>query len=73
MIFFKIVIKVHKGTSVFVVKELYKRRKEPFPSVISLRENEEHLVKFVDSKYLLSLYPTKSQRLVINYDTSSFL
>ena len=73
VIFFRITLKLSKGSAAFVVKELYKRRKTPFPSVISIRENEEQLIKFVDSKYLLSLYPTKSQRLVINYDTNAFL
>jgi hypothetical protein len=46
------------GMAHITVEELYKRRKEPFPSTISLKE--DHLISFDDSKYFLSVYPTKS-------------
>jgi hypothetical protein len=71
--FYQLNLRLQKGSVVFTIKELYKRRKSPFPSIISIREQEEHLLKFVDSKYLISLYPTKSQKLNIIYDTTAFL
>jgi hypothetical protein len=40
------------------VKELFKRRIDPFPSKVHLRE--EQSAKFVDSKYYISLYPSKT-------------
>lgn len=40
------------------VRELHKRRREPFPSKINAKEDQ--YVKFEDSKYFLSLYPTKT-------------
>jgi Ribophorin I len=73
VIFFRIDAKLSKGSTIMTVKELYKRRKQPFPSVISLREHEEQLLKVVDSKYYLSLYPTKTQKLQFIYDTNAFV
>lgn len=53
----------------FTVKELYKRRKEPFPATIKIQDDQ--FLVFKDSKYYLSAYPTKSQKLIINYDTAT--
>lgn len=33
---------------VFTVREIYKKRRQPFPSTIKIRE--EQMIKFVDSK-----------------------
>lgn len=46
------------GQLTLSLKELYKRRKNPFPSKIQIRDEQQ--VKFVDTKYFLSVYPTKS-------------
>lgn len=42
----------------FTLQEHYKRRKEPFPATIKIQD-DQYLV-FKDSKYYLSVYPTKS-------------
>jgi len=47
------------------IKELYKRRKEPFPHKVAIREDMS--LRFVDSKYYVSVYPTKSQKVQINH------
>jgi hypothetical protein len=47
-----------KASIAISVQEIYKRRKDPFPSTVAIRE--DHLIRFVDSKYYLSVYPTKS-------------
>ena len=51
------------------VKEVYKRRKLPFPSTIAIRE--EQMVRFDDSKYYVSVYPTKSQKTQVQYNTGN--
>ena len=61
-VFYKIEIKSSadqsgKGVSLSV-REIYKRRKEPFPAKITIRE--ELNLRFVDSKYYISVYPTKT-------------
>ena len=53
------------------IKELYKRRKEPFPAKVSIRE--EMGLRFVDSKYYISLYPTKTQKMQINHSSNNVL
>ena len=60
---FKIVLPTSENKAIvrLSVKELYKRRKEPFPHKISIREDMS--LRFVDSKYYISVYPTKSQKV----------
>jgi len=43
----------------FELKEVFKKRVEPFPSLIAIKD--DHQVKFEDSKYFLSLYTIKKQ------------
>jgi hypothetical protein len=72
LIFFRVELPAsndNKGFYAITVKELYKRRKEPFPSKIGI--HDDHQIKFADSKYYLTVYPTKSQRLQIIYDASN--
>ena len=45
-----------KASIAISIQEIYKRRKDPFPSTVAIRE--DHLIRFVDSKYFLSVYPT---------------
>lgn len=45
----------------FSIREIYKKRRQPFPSTIRIRE--DMMVRFTDSKYFLSVYPTKTQKL----------
>lgn len=56
-----------KNTIGITIKELYKRRKEPFPSKIAIREDQ--LLRFVDSKYYVSVYPTKTQKVQISHNS----
>ncbi len=68
--FYRITIENEQSSQATIsisVKETYKRRKDPFPSTIAIRD--EQLVKFTDSKYYLSVYPSKSQRTQIVYNT----
>jgi hypothetical protein len=60
IILFKIVLPTSESKAVvrLTIKELYKRRKEPFPSKISIRDDMS--LRFVDSMYYISVYPTKS-------------
>lgn len=58
LIYYRIEFGQKEANGVFEVRELYKQRKEPFPATVSLRE--EQMVKFEDSKYYLSIYPTKT-------------
>jgi hypothetical protein len=53
------------------VKELYKRRKQPFPSKILIKEEQN--VVFTDSKYYLSVYPTKTQRVTFNHNSPNLI
>jgi hypothetical protein len=53
------------------IKELFKRRKDPFPAKIEIRD--EHSVKFVDGKYFLSVYPTKAQRVTYNHNSGNVM
>ena len=46
--------------------ELYKRRREPFPTKIGLKEDQ--YVKIEDSKYYMSIYPTKSDKTTFDID-----
>jgi oligosaccharyltransferase complex subunit alpha (ribophorin I) len=52
-----------KGVFSITVREIYKRRKEAFPAKISIRE--ELSLRFIDSKYYISVYPTKTQKYSI--------
>ena len=71
IVVFKIDIKAGdqsgKGVVGITINELYKRRKEPFPAKVAIRE--EMSLRYVDSKYYVSLYPTKTQKFQINYNT----
>lgn len=55
----------------YTVKELYKRRKEPFPSKIQIRD--EQYVKFYDSKYFVTVYPTKNQKSTFTHNSANLL
>jgi flagellar biosynthesis component FlhA len=61
----------NKGVLGLSVKEVYKRRKDPFPSTVKILE--EQSIKFVDSKYYVSVYPTKNQKTVITFTTPNLL
>ena len=75
IVIFKIDIKTGdqsgKGVVGITINELYKRRKEPFPAKIAIRE--EMSLRYVDSKHYISLYPTKTQKFQINYNTNAVL
>lgn len=62
---------VKSGIIGLTVKELYKRRKDPFPSKVQIRE--EMSLKFLDSLYYISLYPTKNQKVQINHSSNNVL
>jgi oligosaccharyltransferase complex subunit alpha (ribophorin I) len=70
IVLFKVQIPNSEKASI-TVKELYKRRKEPFPHIIAIRE--EMSLRFVDSKYYISVYPTKTQKLTINHNSQTVL
>ena len=61
----------YKGSLSLQFKELYKRRKEPFPAKVGIRE--EQSLRFQDSKYFISIYPTKSQRTQINHNSNNVM
>ena len=69
LVVFKLVVPTSENKAIVrvSVKELYKRRKEPFPHKISIREDMS--LRFVDSKYYISVYPTKSQKVQINHSS----
>ena len=60
IVVFKVVLPNSESKAVvrITIKELYKRRKEPFPHKVSIRDDQS--LRFVDSKYYISVYPTKS-------------
>lgn len=58
-----------KGVLNLHVEELFKRRHDPFPSTIGIKD--EQSVKFVDSLYFVSIYPTKSQKTQFTHNTNS--
>ncbi len=74
-VFFKIETKTSdqsgKGVNSITVREIYKRRKEPFPAKVSIREDLS--LRFVDSKYYISVYPTKTQKLAIQHGAQNVL
>ena len=61
----------NNGQVTFSIKELYKRRKNPFPSTIKVRD--EQSVNFVDSKYYVSLYPTKTQKSTFTHNSPNLM
>jgi len=48
----------------FIVQEYHKGRREPFPKVIRVYEKQK--VEVFDSKYFLSVYPTKQSTIVFS-------
>lgn len=59
------------GQVTFSIKELYKKRKNPFPSQIKIKD--EQSINFVDSKYFVSVYPTKTQKSTFNHNSPSLM
>jgi len=49
------------------ITEMFKRRKNPFPSLVAIKE--ELSVMFTDTKHFLSLYPTKTQKTSFNHNS----
>jgi hypothetical protein len=61
----------YKGSLSLKFRELYKRRIEPFPAKVGIRE--EQSLRFQDSKYFISIYPTKNQRTQINHNSNNVM
>ena len=55
----------------FEIKEVYKRRIEPFPKEMKIKEDQ--YVKFEDNKFFLTLYTSKKQSTTFIVDNRALL
>jgi hypothetical protein len=55
----------------FEIKEAFKRRLEPFPAKITIKD--EQYIKFEDSKFFLSLYSSKKQTTTFGIDNRALM
>jgi hypothetical protein len=55
----------------FAIKEVYKRRLEPFPAQMKIKD--EQYVKYEDNKFFLTLYASKKQSTTFVVDNRALL